>query len=104
MNYIADKVKIWKFPRDISFESVPGYLNSFVPKSEYGKVVFDMKETETFHASFVGFLLHVKSVSERNGTAFDVLFSERAARTIRMMGLFSHFCISRSDERNELSA
>jgi len=104
MNYIADKTRVCKFPSEISFESVPGYLNTFVFNPEYSKIIFDLSETETFHSSFAGFLIYVKSQVEKNNAVFDIRFSENSARIMHLMKLYEYFCGSRKTNFKEKTA
>ncbi len=88
MNYIKETKKVWIFPENISYESVPGYLSSFNEQSEYNEIIFDLSATERIHTSFVGFLLHTKQAACKKNREIKLILSPGARNILHMLNLY----------------
>lgn len=92
MNYIStDAHTVMQFPENISFEYVPGYLNILGADENIKHICFDLSGTELIHSSFVGFMIHAKSIIERNEKQLTIILSRKAEYIFRLLGIYSHF-------------
>lgn len=88
MNYINETKKIWVFPEQIGYESVPGYLSSFNEQSGSNEIIFDLSATERIHTSFIGFLLHTKQAACKNKREIKLILSPGARNILHMLNLY----------------
>ncbi len=92
MNYIStDADSTIRFPRHISFEKVPCYIEMINSESLPVEMHFDLSLTELIHSSFIGFLLDAKNVAERNDKRFTLRVSGTIEKTFKMLGIYNHF-------------
>lgn len=86
------------FPRDISFEEVPLYMENF-DKTARGNVIFDLTMTESLHSSFLGFMIHAhRSIQKRGGTLL-LLPSDTVEKLLLMMNLSDYFCTVHEEQK-----
>jgi len=97
MNYIQETKKVWIFPENISFESVPGYLSAFNEQSNITEIIFDLSATERIHTSFIGFLLHTKQAAWKKNREIKLILSPGAKNILNMLNLHD-FLVSASEE------
>lgn len=92
MNYIStDADSIMRFPKHISFELVPRYIEILKTESLPRDVHFDLSMTELIHSSFIGFMLDAKNVAEKNDKRLTLSVSGTVEKTLRMLGIYNHF-------------
>ncbi len=92
MNYIStDADAIMRFPRHISFDIVPGYIEMLKGENIPHDVHFDLSMTELIHSSFIGFMLDAKNVTEKNDKKLTLRVSETVEKTLKMLGIYNHF-------------
>ena len=97
MNYIHEAKKVWRFPENIGFESVPGYLISFNEQNGSNDIIFDLSATERIHTSFIGFLLHTKQAACKKNREIKLILSPGARNILHMLNLYD-FLISMPEE------
>jgi len=88
MNYIQKNSKLWAFPETIGFESVPGYLSSFMELADYNEIIYDLSGTRTLHTSFIGFLIHTKHLAHKKNMSIKLILSPAAAKILKMLELY----------------
>lgn len=91
MNYKAAEQKIWKFPENIRYENVPGYLSILYRRRFQNELVLDLSETDILHSSFIGFLIHAKQVLEKDNGKLTILLSKRSERIFHMLNIYNFF-------------
>lgn len=92
MNYIGtDADSTMKFPRHISFELVPRYLEILKQESMPRDMHMDLSMTELVHSSFIGFLLDAKNIAEKNDRRLTLSVSGTVTKTLKMLGIYNHF-------------
>jgi anti-anti-sigma regulatory factor len=97
MNYILETKKVWIFPENISYESVPGYLSAFNEQNGITEIIFDLSATERIHASFIGFLLHTKQTASKKNRTIKIILSPGAKNILNMLNLHD-FLVSAPEE------
>jgi hypothetical protein len=80
-----------RFPRHISFELVPRYIEMLKTENIPHDVHFDLSMTELIHSSFIGFMLDAKNVAEKNDKRLTLRVSETVEKTLKMLGIYNHF-------------
>lgn len=91
MNHKAVEPRIWKFPANIGYESVPGYLTILNNRLYQKELVIDLTGTEILHSSFIGFLIHAKTVIEKNDGSLHIILSKRSEQIFHMLKIHDHF-------------
>jgi len=91
MNYKMAETKIWKFPENIRYENVPGYLAIFNNSLFHNEMVLDLSKTDILHSSFVGFLIHAKQLIEKNNGKLTIVLSKRSERIFHMLNIYDYF-------------
>jgi len=91
MNYKAAETRIWRFPENIRFENVPGYLAILKNRSFHNELVLDLSETDILHSSFVGFLIHAKQIIEKDNGKLEIILSRRSERIFHMLNIYNFF-------------
>ncbi len=83
----------WSFPSQINFEMVTRYLKRFENTRCDQKITFDLTNTDYIHSSFVGFLIHVKLKTEKEGGIFKLMISPELEKIFVSMNLdkFLHY-------------
>lgn len=91
MNYKAAEAKIWKFPKNIGYENVPGYISILTRRHFQNELVLDLSSTEILHSSFIGFLIHAKQVIEKNNGKLVIIMSKRSEHIFHMLNIYNFF-------------
>lgn len=92
MNYLStDADSTMRFPKHISFDQVPRYMEILKSESIVQDVHFDLSMTELIHSSFIGFLLDAKNVAEKNDKRLTLRVSGTVEKTLKMLGIYNHF-------------
>ena len=86
-----DNSKKWIFPEKISFEEVSEFVENFKRHDYSKKLIFDLRNTETIHSSFIGFLINAKhNINKKNGELVLHL-SYTVARILIMLNIIDYF-------------
>jgi len=88
MNYIQETKKVWIFPENIGYESVPGYLTAFNEQNGITEIIFDLSATERIHTSFIGFLLHTKQAACKKNSRIKLILSPGVKNILNMLNLY----------------
>ncbi len=91
------------FPRDISFEEVPEYMERF-DKTAQSHVIFDLTMTESLHSSFLGFMIHAHQSTQKRGGNLVLLLSDTAEKLLLMMNLLDYFCTAHEGQKKKKTA
>ena len=91
MNYKTSEPKTWKFPENIRYENVPGYLTILNNRTFYNELILDLSETEILHSSFIGFLIYAKQVIEKDRGKLTILLSKKSERIFHMLNIYNFF-------------
>jgi len=91
MNYKAAETKTWKFPENIGYENVPGYLTILNKRYFQNELVLDLSDTDIVHSSFVGFLIHAKQIIEKDNGKLKIILSKRSEQIFHMLNIYSFF-------------
>lgn len=92
MNFIStDADSVMRFPRHVSFELVPRYIEMLKSENMPHDVHIDLSMTELMHSSFIGFLLDAKNVAEKNDKKLTIRVSGTVEKTLKMLGVYNHF-------------
>lgn len=81
----------WTFPASIEYQDVPEFLRRFEATAVAGTFVFDLRETQEAHSSFIGFLIFAKYVIEKNGHSLVLNLSPALERLLKMLRVFEYF-------------
>ncbi len=88
---IMDDTNRWVFPKSISIEEVPDYLNAMKLIDARGSIVFDLTHTTSIHSSFIGFLIHSKHTIEGNGGKLILHLSMTVEKILVMLKINDYF-------------
>lgn len=91
MNYKALEPKIWKFPENIGYENVPGYLNILNNRCFMNELVIDLSGTKILHSSFIGFLIYAKQTIEKNNGRLEIVLSKKSEKIFHMLNIYTFF-------------
>lgn len=91
MNMKIHNTKEWLFPESIKFESVADYMQHFEQVDTSAHITFDLSDTTTIHSSFIGFLIHVKHMTQQNGGKLSLVLSFTAERILIMLNILDYF-------------
>lgn len=84
-------VTCWTFSENIKFEEVSEYLDRFKHVDASGKIVFDLSKTLSIHSAFIGFMIHAKHTTIRNGGNLTLLLSYTVERILVMLNIMDFF-------------
>ncbi len=82
---------IWKFPKQINFETASSYTQKFINLQFEESVIFDLSETENVHSSFIGFLIDLKQRIDRNGGILTIHPSPSLEKLLNVINLYDFF-------------
>jgi anti-anti-sigma regulatory factor len=88
----------WQFPENIELADIHRYTETFSSLQHTGEVIFDLNGTRSIHAAFVGFLIQVKSESEKNGARLRVELSVELRRLFTLLNILRFFSDPASEE------
>lgn len=88
----------WQFPETIELADIHRYTETFSALQQAGDIHFDLNGTRSIHAAFVGFLIQVKSESEKNGAQFRVELSDELRRLFALLNVLRFFSDITSEE------
>ena len=91
MNYKAAEPSIWKFPENIGYESVPGYISVLKQRILDQELVLDLTDTTMVHSSFIGFLIHAKQIIEKNNGTLELNLSKKSEKIFHMLNIHDFF-------------
>ncbi len=91
MNYTIIEPKIWKFPKNIGYENVPGYLIILSQIKLHNKVIIDLSDTEMLHSAFIGFLIHAKQMIEKNNGELKIISSKKCEKIFHLLKINDFF-------------
>ena len=91
MNYKSAETKTWKFPENIRYENVPGYLTILNNRLFNNQMVLDLSDTTLLHSSFIGFLIHAKQIIEKDNGELRIILSKRSERIFHMLNIYNFF-------------
>lgn len=77
----------WTFPKDIKFDMVPHYLKKFDKIPENPDIIFDLSVTKNIHSSFIGFLIHAKRKTEKQGSKLILQISPSLEKIFFMLNI-----------------
>ncbi len=89
MNYKAAETRIWRFPENIGYENVPGYLAILKSSCFHKDLVLDLSETDNFHSS-LRFSFYAKQIIEKKRKA-RIILSKRSERIFHMLNIYNFF-------------
>lgn len=81
----------WKFPRTINFESSSTYVHRFNNLDYSEEIIFDMRETDNVHSSFIGFLINLKQKVNMNGGKLTFYLSDSIEKLFNILKLHDFF-------------
>ncbi len=82
-----EKSSVWKFPPVVDICQVSLYLSVFNRLSHTEQIVFDMKEIEEIHSSFIGFLVFCKERLGTDGGQLVLQLSPYLEQTLGFLGM-----------------
>jgi len=85
------ETRIWRFPENIKYENVPGYLAILNNCRFSNELVLDLSETDILHSSFIGFLIHAKQIIEKDNGKLKIILSKRSERIFNMLNIYNFF-------------
>ena len=86
--------KIWTFPEKIDFVFISEYMKRIEGVSFSEKLHFDLSETENVHSSFIGFLIFVKQMVEKNCGVLILEISSSLKKLFVMLNIYEYFAAS----------
>lgn len=86
-----EKAPVWKFPSVIDICHVSLYMSVFNRLVHNGRIVFDMKDTEDIHSSFIGFLVFCKERLGKGGGQLVLEPSPYLKQTFTFLGMGEYF-------------
>ncbi len=92
------------FPKQIGFTDVAAYVEQFTLLDHSHPIVFDLRETVDIHSSFIGFLLHSKTVISRQKGNLILLLSYTLEKVLIMANLTDYFTVITEDLTGRKSA
>lgn len=90
----------WNFPDTIEFEMAPRLARSMQEFDKSDVVIFDLSNTTTFHASFIGLLIHMKNTFENQGRKLLLRTSPDVDRVFGMLHLHGFFSNVSTEKNN----
>jgi hypothetical protein len=94
-HHVTQKNKsTWIFPETINFEQASGHITYFYRKLPLKYAFFDLSATKNIHTSFIGFLINIKHVLEKNGGIFTIHPSPEVKKILTHLNLMSYFSSS----------
>jgi hypothetical protein len=81
----------WQFPERIELCEVPFYSEKLKEYPFNSNLYFDLKNTYSIHASFIGFLINAKSKAEKQGCDLVLDLSEEVHRLFKLLKVHDYF-------------
>jgi len=100
MNYKTAETGIWRFPENIQYENVPGYLALLNNRFFNNELVIDLSDTDILHSSFIGFLIHAKQIIEKDNGRMKIILSKKSERIFHMLNIYNFFRHNISEKLN----
>lgn len=88
-----EKAPVWKFPPVIDISHVSLYMSVFNRLVHSERIVFDMKDTEEIHSSFIGFLVFCKERLGNGGGELVIEPSSYLEQTLTFLGMGEYFSV-----------
>jgi len=83
----------WVFPGEIDFKSTSHYIDIF-SGIDYGhEIIFDLRNTDHIHSSFIGFLIDLKEKTDRAEGMLVLRLSPSIQKLMSRINLAGHFTI-----------
>jgi len=86
-----EDIKIWDFPKSITFEEVSEYLESLKNIKPGEALTLDLSKTVSIHSSFIGFLIHAKHYMNKNNGRLILLVSMTVEKILIMLNIIDYF-------------
>ncbi len=90
---------VWKFPLNVEFEMVHQCSTKFEGIPHNRTITFDLSKTEKIHSSFIGFLIHARQVTKKQGGKLILSISPSLERIFIMQNIIEFLpcvCVRKS--------
>jgi len=104
MTAMKNHMNEWTFPERIDYNEVPEYLRRFEAEAITGTLVFDLRDTEVAHSSFIGFLIVAKHAIEKSGHDLVLRLSPALERLLAMLHILEYFSVRAHRAEQRLTA
>jgi anti-anti-sigma regulatory factor len=88
-----EKSMVWKFPPVVDICLVSRYMSVFERVVHANRIVFDMKEIEDIHSSFIGFLVFSKERLKKSGGQLVLEVSPYLKHTLKFLDMGEYFSV-----------
>lgn len=89
----------WQFPERIELCEVPFYSEKLKDYPVNANLHFDLKNTHSIHASFIGFLINAKNKAEKHGCELVLELSEDVQRLFKLLKVHDYFAVKTNNKK-----
>lgn len=81
----------WKFPVNVDFTMAHLCLSKLKNIACDQTIIFDLSKTVEIHSSFIGFLIHARQITNKEGGHIILSISPTLEKTFTMMKIMEYF-------------